>query len=139
MKKVLFLILIFLPISAMAQWEYIEIPTAPQLMESRQAFDVVEQMPSFPGGGLALMSFLKTHVEYPKVAEENGVQGRVVVQFTIDKDGTIIDSWVVRSVDPSLDKEALRVVRIMPKWSPGTQNGTPVRVKFTLPISFKLD
>ena len=103
-----------------------------------KVFDVVEQMPSFPGGNAALMKYLSENVKYPVVAQENGVQGRVVVSFVVEKDGHITDVKVVRSVDPSLDKEAARVVRSMPSWIPGKQNGSAVRVKYNVPVSFKL-
>lgn len=103
-----------------------------------KVFDVVEQMPSFPGGPSALMKYLSENVRYPVVAQENGVQGRVVVSFVVEKDGHITDVRVVRSVDPSLDKEAARVVKSMPSWIPGKQNGSAVRVKYNVPVSFKL-
>ena len=103
-----------------------------------KVFDVVEQMPSFPGGPSALMKYLSENVRYPVVAQENGVQGRVVVSFVVEKDGHITDVKVVRSVDPSLDKEAARVVKSMPSWIPGKQNGSAVRVKYNVPVSFKL-
>ena len=103
-----------------------------------KVFDVVEQMPSFPGGPSALMQYLSNNVKYPVVAQENGVQGRVVVSFVVERDGSITDVKVVRSVDPSLDREASRVVSSMPKWIPGKQNGSPVRVKYNVPVSFKL-
>ena len=102
-----------------------------------KVFDVVEQMPSFPGGPSALMKYLSENVKYPVVAQENGVQGRVVVSFVVEKDGHITDVKVVRSVDPSLDKEAA-VVKSMPSWIPGKQNGSAVRVKYNVPVSFKL-
>ena len=95
-------------------------------------------MPSFPGGTAALMEFLQNNVKYPVVAQENGVQGRVVVSFVVEKDGSITDVKVVRSVDPSLDKEATRVVKSMPNWIPGKQNGAAVRVKYNVPVSFRL-
>ncbi len=101
-------------------------------------FDYVEQMPTFPGGDAARNEFLSRTIRYPAAAEENGIQGRVVVQFVVEKDGSISNVNVVRSVDPSLDKEAIRVVKAMPRWIPGKQNGSPVRCKFTLPVSFKL-
>ena len=100
--------------------------------------DVVEQMPSFPGGQGALMSWLGSNIKYPVVAEENGVQGRVVCTFVVERDGSITDVKVVRGVDPSLDKEAVRVLKAMPKWIPGKQNGSAVRVKYTVPVTFKL-
>lgn len=103
-----------------------------------KVFDVVEQMPSFPGGPSALMSYLNSNVKYPVVAQENGVQGRVVISFVVEKDGSITDVQVVRSVDPSLDREAARVVKSMPNWIPGKQNGSAVRVKYNVPVAFKL-
>ena len=105
---------------------------------ANKVFDVVEQMPSFPGGNEALMKFLQENVKYPVVAQENGVQGRVVVSFVVERDGSITDVKVVRSVDPSLDKEATRVVKSMPHWIPGKQNGAAVRVKYNVPVSVRL-
>jgi protein TonB len=110
----------------------------PPKEEENKVFDVVEVMPSFPGGQGALMQWLNKNIKYPVVAEENGVQGRVVVTFVVEKDGSITDVKVVKSVDPSLDKEAARVVKSMPHWIPGKQNGSPVRVKYTVPVTFKL-
>ena len=106
--------------------------------EETKVFDVVEQMPSFPGGPSALMQYLNSNIKYPVVAEENGVQGRVVCTFVVERDGSITDVRVVKSVDPSLDKEAVRVVKSMPKWIPGKQNGSAVRVKYTVPVTFRL-
>ena len=106
--------------------------------EPEKVFDVVEQMPSFPGGPQALMQWLSENVRYPVVAQENGVQGRVVVSFVVERDGSITDVKVVRSVDPSLDKEAARVVKSMPRWIPGKQNGQAVRVKYNVPVAFRL-
>ncbi len=110
----------------------------PPKVEENKVFDVVEQMPSFPGGNGALMEYLSKNVKYPVVAQENGVQGRVVVSFVVERDGSITDVKVVKSVDPSLDKEAARVVSSMPKWIPGKQNGSAVRVKYNVPVSFRL-
>ena len=110
----------------------------PPKEEETKVFDVVEQMPSFPGGPAELMKFLASNIKYPVVAEENGVQGRVIVTFVVERDGSITDVKVVKSVDPSLDKEAQRVVKSMPKWIPGKQNGSAVRVKYTVPVTFKL-
>ena len=101
-------------------------------------FEVVEQMPSFPGGDAALMKYLQENVKYPVVAQENGVQGRVVISFVVERDGSITDVKVARSVDPSLDREAQRVVKSMPNWIPGKQNGSAVRVKYNVPVSFRL-
>lgn len=103
-----------------------------------KVFDVVEQMPQFPGGDAALFEYLSTHIKYPTIAEENGVQGRVIVTFVVERDGSITDVKVVKSVDPSLDKEASRLVAGMPKWIPGKQNGSAVRVKYTVPVTFRL-
>lgn len=103
-----------------------------------KVFDVVEQQPSFPGGPAALNSWLRENIKYPVVAAENGVEGRVTVQFVVERDGSVSGAHVVKSVDPSLDKEALRVVSRMPKWIPGKQNGQSVRVKFFVPVTFRL-
>ena len=103
-----------------------------------KVFDVVESMPQFPGGDSALMQFLSSNIVYPPVAEENGIVGRVVCTFVVERNGSISDVCVVKSVDPSLDKEAVRVLKSMPNWIPGKQNGSPVRVKYTLPITFRL-
>ena len=113
---------------------------APQEEEEEDVvFMIVENQPEFPGGQQALFKYLSENVKYPVIAQENGIQGRVVCQFTVNKDGSIVDIEVVRSGgDPSLDKEAVRVIKSMPKWKPGKQRGRPVRVKFTLPVNFKL-
>lgn len=117
--------------------EEIATPEPPK-QEDNKVFDVVEQMPSFPGGQGALMQWLASNMKYPVIAAENGVQGRVIVQFVVEKDGKVTDVHVAKSVDPSLDKEAARVVGAMPKWIPGKQNGSAVRVKYTVPVTFKL-
>ncbi|MDR1880910.1 MAG: energy transducer TonB [Tannerellaceae bacterium] len=101
-------------------------------------FAVVETMPEFPGGDLELLRFVQKSIKYPVIAQENGVQGRVICSFVVNRDGSVVDAEVLRPVDPSLDKEALRVIGTMPKWTPGKQRGKPVRVKYTLPITFKL-
>ena len=106
--------------------------------EDQVVFQVVEKMPSFPGGDAALFKYLSDNVKYPVIAQENGVQGRVICQFVVNRDGSIVDVEVVRSVDPSLDKEAIRVIKSMPNWTPGQQRGKPVRVKYTLPVNFRL-
>ena len=105
---------------------------------AQKVWEVVEQQPSFPGGPSALMQWLSSNIHYPPVAEENGIQGRVVVSFIVEPDGSISNVQVVRGVDPSLDKEAVRVCKAMPKWQPGKQNGQAVRVKYNLPVTFKL-
>ena len=101
-------------------------------------FDVLEQMPSRPGGNSAPMKCLNENIHYPVVAQEDGVQGGVVISFVVERDGHITDVQGARSVDPSLDKEAQRVVKSMPKWIPGKQNGSAVRVKYNVPVSFRL-
>ena len=103
-----------------------------------KVYDVVEQMPSFPGGNSALMEYIQQNMKYPIVAQENEVQGRVVVSFVVEKDGSITNAKVVKSVDPSLDKEAMRIVSSMPRWVAGKQNGSCVRVKYNVPVSFRL-
>ena len=110
-----------------------EIPT------TNDVFMVVEQMPEFPGGMSACLKFLADHVAYPKEAAEKKIQGRVIVQFVVMKDGSIANARVLRAVDPLLDAEALRVIGLMPKWKPGTQRGQAVNVKFTMPVTFRLD
>ncbi len=106
--------------------------------EEAQVFFIVEEMPEFPGGEAALRSFIAKSINYPVIAQENGIQGKVYVTFVVDKDGGISDAKIARGVDPSLDKEALRVVNSLPKWKPGKQRGKPVRVSYTVPISFVL-
>ena len=108
------------------------------VVEETKIFTVVEQMPMFPGGDGALMGYLRDNIHYPTVAAENGVQGRVVVGFVVERDGSITDVNILRGVDPSLDREAMRVVKSMPKWTPGKQNGSAVRVKYQVPVSFRL-
>lgn len=99
---------------------------------------VVERMPEFPGGEAAMSQFINRTIRYPVIAQENGIQGRVVVQFVVNTDGKIVDVEVVRGVEESLDKEAVRVVKAMPPWNPGRQGGKNVRVKYTLPIRFRI-
>lgn len=106
--------------------------------EDNKVFDVVEEMPQYPGGFSAFMDYLSKSIQYPVVAEENGVQGRVICSFIVDTDGSISDVTVVKSVDPSLDKEAKRILSSMPNWIPGKKNGIPVRVKYTTPVTFRL-
>lgn len=105
---------------------------------NEKVYDVVDQMPAFPGGVSGLVDFLSQNVHYPDLARVNNIQGRVMVKFVVEKDGSINECKIVKSVDPSLDKEAIRVVKSMPKWQPGMKDGKPVRVSYTVPISFKL-
>lgn len=119
--------------------EEIPAPEPPKhVVEETKIFTVVEQMPMYPGGDGALMGYLRDNIHYPTVAAENGVQGRVVVGFVVERDGSITDVKILRGVDPSLDREAMRVVKNMPKWTPGKQNGSAVRVKYQVPVSFRL-
>ena len=116
-----------------------EVEASAQESPADDAFDVVEQMPEYPGGPKALMEFLNNNVQYPAEAEKAGIQGRVIATFVVEKDGSISNAKVVKSVDPLLDAEALRVIGAMPNWKPGMQNGKVVRVKYTVPLSFHLD
>ena len=103
-----------------------------------EIFKSVEQMPQFPGGDAALMKYLSSHINYPPMAAENNVQGKFILQFVVEKDGRVGEVKVARSVDKDLDKEAIRVVKSLPKFTPGRQNGQAVRVWYTLPVTFKL-
>lgn len=118
------------------------VATGPVVVEEAsdegEIFQVVEQMPEFPGGMQALMAYLSKNIKYPSVAQDNGIQGRVLVSFVVNKDGSIVDPEVIKSVDAALDKEAMRVIKAMPKWNPGKQRGKPVRVKYTVPVLFRL-
>ena len=111
----------------------------PQPVNRNSVYDVVEQMPSFPGGISGLRTYLNQNIRYPAEAQETCAQGRVVVSFVVGKDGHISDVTVLRSVDPSLDKEAVRVIRNMPRWTPGKQGGEPVKVRYNVPVSFRLN
>ena len=123
---------------ARVEVKYVPVQVVEEEPEEQTIFEVVENMPDFPGGQAALMQYLAKNIKYPTIAQENGTQGRVIVQFVVNRDGSIVDAKVVRSVDPYLDKEALRVINTMPKWKPGMQRGKPVRVKFTVPVMFRL-
>ncbi len=119
--------------------KYVPVTVEEEEPEEQTIFEVVEEMPEFPNGGQAgLMQYLAKNIKYPTIAQENGTQGRVVCQFVVNKDGSIVDVKVLRGVDPYLDKEAVRVISTMPKWKPGKQRGKPVRVKYTVPVMFRL-
>ena len=118
--------------------KYVPVEVEEEEVEEQQIFQVVEEMPEFPGGMAECMKFLSKNIKYPTISQENGVQGRVIVQFVVNRDGSIVDPVVVRGVDPYLDKEALRVISMMPKWKPGKQRGKAVRVKYTVPVMFRL-
>ena len=106
--------------------------------QKEEPFNVVEDMPAFPGGMQALMAFLIENIQYPADAQKQKVDGRVLVNFVVEKDGSITEVKVLKPGFPSLDAEAIRVVKAMPKWKPGYQNGQPVRVQYTVPINFSL-
>ena len=118
--------------------KYVPVAVEEEEPEEQTIFEVVEQMPEFPNGGMAgLMQYLSKNIKYPTIAQENGTQGRVTVQFVVNRDGSIVDAKVLRGVDPYLDKEAIRVISSMPKWKPGMQRGKAVRVKYTVPVMFR--
>ena len=123
---------------AAVEVKYTPVEVEEEEVEEQQIFQVVEEMPEFPGGMGECMKFLGKNIKYPTISQENGVQGRVIVQFVVNRDGSIVDPVVVRGVDPYLDKEALRVIATMPKWKPGKQRGKAVRVKYTVPVMFRL-
>ena len=116
--------------------DYIEVEPEP---EEEEVFMIVENPPVFPGGTDSLLSFLRKNVRYPAICRENNIQGRVIVTFVVNKDGSVVEPEVVKKVHPALDKEALRVISLMPNWKPGTQRGKPVKVKYTVPIGFNLN
>lgn len=109
-----------------------------QTKKNDMVFDVVEVMPQFPGGQIAMLQYIMKNIKYPEQAMKEGIQGRVAVRFIVEKDGSISDVKPILSVHPLLNKEAVRVVESMPKWTPGKHNGKPVRVRFNLPVMFKL-
>lgn len=113
-------------------------PVKNQEINGEEIFFIVEEMPDFPGGEQALRQFIGNSIDYPKVAQEKGIQGKVYVTFVVTKDGNVANATIARGVDPSLDAEALRVVNSLPKWKPGIQRGQAVNVSYTVPINFKL-
>ena len=118
--------------------KYTPVEVEEEEVDEEQIFQIVEEQAQFPGGTAECMKFLSKNIKYPTISQENGVQGRVIVQFVVNRDGSIVDAKVMRGVDPYLDKEALRVVGLMPKWSPGKQRGKAVRSQFILPVMFRL-
>ena len=110
-----------------------------QTKKNDMVFDVVEVMPQYPGGPIAMLKYIMENIKYPEQAMKEGIQGRVTVRFIVEKDGSISDVKPILSVHPLLNKEAVRVVESMPKWTPGKQNGKPVRVRFNVPVMFKLN
>lgn len=120
----------------LSEIDYVEVEPEP---EEEEIFMVVEKSPEFPGGTNALYDYLRKNMKYPAICRESGITGRVIVSFTVNKDGSIVDVEVVKGVHPQMDKEAVRVVSAMPKWSPGEQRGKPVRCRFNLPVNFRLN
>jgi protein TonB len=118
--------------------DFSDIAVEQEQRETGEIFMIVEQMPEFPGGQAALQQYLASSVKYPVIAQENGIQGRVYIQFVINTNGEVTNATILRGVDSSLDREALRVVEAMPKWTPGRQRNRPVRVSYTVPINFVL-
>ena len=112
--------------------------STPKKVFTGKVYDLVDEMPSFPGGLEELYKWIDNNVQYPAVARENGIEGRVILKFIVEKDGSLSDSIVIHSVHPMVDREALRLVGQMPKWNPGKRAGIPVRVRYCLPIKFKL-
>ena len=131
MKKLLFFLILGFTALTTARAQNTDTPCC-------KVYQVVEQMPQFPGGQAAMMKFIADSLRYPSVSCEHRIEGRVVVQFVVDCEGNILNPLVVRSVDPLLDREAIRLVKLMPKWIPGRQNGKPVNVVCVVPIRFKL-
>ena len=146
--KTLFLSFLFLCGGvAMAQNNDVVVPPAPSdepqvdvgsQVQSAPVYQFVEQMPQFPGGDQAMMEYLKKNLRYPIVARENEVQGRVIVRFVVNEDGKVSDVVIMRDIGSGCGQEAVRVVKMMPKWLPGKQNGKPVKTYFTLPVTFRL-
>jgi TonB family protein len=136
----LFAALCLLTLGAIAQADSARAPkTADAVVAPVEVFTFVERMPEFPGGDQAMMMYLQQNIYYPDSARNQGVQGKVFVRFVVADDGSVRNPEIVRGVHPALDAEALRVVREMPRWSPGMQNGKNVNVFFTLPITFRLE
>ena len=131
MKKLLFFLILVFTAFTTTHAQKINTPCS-------KVYDIVEQMPSFPGGQSAMIKFIADSLRYPSVVCTASVEGRIVVRFVVDCEGNILNPSVFRGIDPLLDKEAIRVIKLMPKWIPGRQNGKPVCVIYNVPIRFKL-
>lgn len=107
-------------------------------VEEQHIFTVVENMPEFPGGEVAMYKFINKHIDYPRMAKESGISGRVFVTFVVERDGSVTDVKILRGIGGGCDEEAMRVIKMMPKWNPGEQRGKPVRVQYRMPIKFTL-
>jgi protein TonB len=134
MKKIFLLIVVCISIGVLNA----QVETEPDTAKTEDVFTVVEQMPEFPGGQDAFNKFLNENLIYPKKAKKNGIEGKVWVSFIVDKDGTIRNVELIKGIGFGCDEEVVRVVKLMPKWKPGTQSGKPVIVKFRFPINFTL-
>ena len=124
---------------AAVEVKYTPVEVEEEEVDEQQIFTIVEEQPEFPGGMAECYKWISKNLNYPTISAENGVQGRVTVNFVVNADGSIVDVKVIRGVDPYLDKEAIRVVSKMPKWKPGKQRGKAVRCSFNLPVRFKLN
>ena len=139
-SAIVLLVIVFAPARANAQDKKEKTTqTHKDTTTGDKVYEVCEQMPIFEGGDAALMKYLTDSVKYPELTKKHGVQGRVVIGFIVEKDGSLTDVKVLRAVDRALDAEALRVVKGMPKWIPGSQNGQHVRVKYNVPVPFRLE
>ena len=150
MKRVIFVtmivVLLMMSVGDIARAQNVPLIIAPDKVDEYLAerkdtinvYDVVEQMPCFHGGQGRMLEFIEKNLRYPKALEETCVQGRVIVAFVVERSGKLSNVKVVKSVHPALDKEALRIVKLMPKWIPGRQNGITVRVKYIIPVTFRL-
>ena len=130
--------LLFMSLMAMFGLTTVSAQKTVVAQKNQQVFDVVEQMPEYPGGPSALIEYLSQNVKYPEDAKQQKIEGRVLATFVVETDGSVSNVEVVKPAFPSLDAEAVRLLLAMPKWTPGKQNGKVVRVKFTVPISFNL-
>lgn len=131
MKKLIVILTILFPVVSFSQDSYGQLP-------KEEIYEFVDTEPEFPGGEQNMYQYIINNIKYPETAKENNIQGRVYVKFVVTKDGNITDVEIARSVESSIDAEAIRVIKSMPKWKPGTQRGKPVNVRFTLPIKFSL-
>lgn len=137
MKRILFFVMVLM-VNMVSVGQDVRKDKDARTEQDGAIFTIVEQMPEFPGGMEALYQFLAANIKYPG-GPDDCVNGKVIVSFVIEKDGTVSDAKVVRKLHPAFDEEALRVVKLMPKWEPGRQDGKPVRVQFNLPINFSLN
>ncbi len=136
MKRILFFVMVLM-VNMVSVGQDVRKDKDARTEQDGAIFTIVEQMPEFPGGMEALYQFLAANIKYPG-GPDDCVSGKIIVSFVIEKDGTVSDAKVVRKLHPAFDAEALRVVKLMPKWEPGRQEGKPVRVQFNLPINFNL-